>query len=229
MRLLEQMIYYRDDELTSILCYPRYAHQEFKKRLDYINTHGIRLLKHGKTLINNHNVLGKGHAGVVIKGILNGQEVAVKIRRMDSKRRDLNHEANMLRLANNVGVGPKLFYVNRDIIVMEYIDGINIEEFDNIKYIIKDILEQCFRLDLINLDHGELSRMNKHVIIGDEIKIIDFDSASVSRRASNVTSVTQYFINTDNNKSDIFARLRKYKRCICHECFNELLISLKVK
>lgn len=225
------MNYYRDDELTSILCYPRYNHQEFEKRVDCINANRIRLLKYGNTLINNHNVLGKGHAGIVIKGLLDDLEVAVKIKRLDSKREDFRHEANMLSLANSVGVGPRLFYANENMIVMEYINGLTIEEFQsNIKDIARDVLEQCFKLDVIKLDHGELSRMNKHVIIGEQIKIIDFDSASVNRRASNVTSATQYLLNYIGIKnSDVYGLLRKYKLCICRECFDELLIALKVK
>ena len=227
MILLEQMNYYRDEELAYILCYPRYDPQEFMKRINYLDAKGIRLLKAGKTLINNHNVLGKGHAGIVIKGMLDDKIVAVKVRRMDSKRRDLNHEADMLRLANGVGVGPELFSANKDMIVMEYIDGVSIGKLDYNKDVISDILEQCFKLDLINLDHGELSRMNKHIIVGSKVKIIDFDSASINRRASNVTSATQYLLNDLNNS--IFALLREYKRCICRRCFDKLLVSLKVK
>ena len=46
---------------------------------------------------------------------------------------------------------------------------------------------------MIGLDHGELSRMPKHVIVGKKITIIDFESSSVERRVSNVTSATQAF------------------------------------
>lgn len=224
---------YKDDELKSILCYPRYDYQEFKKRVDYIDNLGIKLLKDGKTLINNCQVLGKGHAGVVVKGMLNDQEVVVKLKRMDSKRKDFRHEAEMLKIANKIGVGPKLFYANKDMIIMEYANGITIKEFAerfDIKYAIKDILEQCFRLDLINLDHGELSKLNKHVIIGEKegVKIIDFDSASTNRRVSNVTSTAQYLL-IHINEPNIFNLLREYKHCICRECFDKLLTALKVK
>ncbi|RMF31645.1 MAG: hypothetical protein D6752_01730, partial [Candidatus Nitrosothermus koennekii] len=114
-----------------------------------------------------------------------------------------------------------------------YIDGVSMKEFlerGNNAYIIKQVLDQCFRLDCINLDHGELSNMNKHVIINDKATIIDFDSASINRKVSNVTSATQYLLNyLQSNKDDIFYALRRYKHCICKDCFDNILTALKVK
>ncbi len=142
----------------------------------------------------------------------------------------------MLKLANTINIGPKLIYASKDIIVMEYIDGIHIKDLLNkgcdIKHIIKEVLWQCFILDLIGLDHGELYRMDKHVIVNNNIKIIDFDSASINRNVKNVTSATQYFlINAKLNidKEGLFNALRDYKRCICLSCLNTIFSFLKVK
>jgi predicted Ser/Thr protein kinase len=43
------------------------------------------------------------------------------------------------------------------------------------------------------LDHGELSRLDRHVLISehDNVNIIDFESSSNLRKISNVTSATQ--------------------------------------
>ena len=61
----------------------------------------------------------------------------------------------------------------------------------------KGLLEKARRLDEIGLDHGELSRAHRHIIVsGGEPRLIDFESASTERRVSNITSLTQYlFIN----------------------------------
>jgi putative serine/threonine protein kinase len=63
--------------------------------------------------------------------------------------------------------------------------------------ILLDLMEQARRLDVAGLDHGELSSARRHVIVsGGVARIVDFESASVSRRCSNVTSMAQYlFIN----------------------------------
>jgi len=63
---------------------------------------------------------------------------------------------------------------------------------DEIVSVARQILEQCFRLDGAGLDHGELSNLNKHVLVGVRVTIIDFESASTERRVSNVTSVAQW-------------------------------------
>jgi len=55
----------------------------------------------------------------------------------------------------------------------------------------KKILEDCYSLDRIGLDHGELSNLSKHVIVGRKITVIDFESSSTDRKVSNVTSATQ--------------------------------------
>ena len=45
---------------------------------------------------------------------------------------------------------------------------------------------------MLNFDHGELSNISKHVIVGNsKSSLIDFESSSTERRPSNVTSITQ--------------------------------------
>jgi putative serine/threonine protein kinase len=46
----------------------------------------------------------------------------------------------------------------------------------------------------VGLDHGELSRAPKHIIVGIDNSpcIVDFETASINRRVSNVTSVCQF-------------------------------------
>jgi hypothetical protein len=49
-------------------------------------------------------------------------------------------------------------------------------------------------MDAYGLDHGELSRAPKNVIVSsdDSPRILDFESASLMRRSSNFTSLAQY-------------------------------------
>ncbi len=63
-----------------------------------------------------------------------------------------------------------------------------------VSFVLKNILEQCYRLDETGLDHGELSNAPKHIIVDveDVPHLIDFETASINRRVSNVTSVCQY-------------------------------------
>ena len=57
------------------------------------------------------------------------------------------------------------------------------------------LLNQCRKLDLIDLDHGQLSDLRKHVIMaGDMPYIIDFESSSQRRAPKNVTTASQYLL-----------------------------------
>jgi putative serine/threonine protein kinase len=93
---------------------------------------------------------------------------------------------------------------------------------------------------MIGLDHGELSRMPKHVIVGKKITIIDFESSSMERRVSNVTSATQaFFIGSGISKTvkgvykipekkKIINVLRRYKQDQSRKSFESLLNVLKI-
>jgi predicted Ser/Thr protein kinase len=106
--------------------------------------------------------------------------------------------------------------------------------------VIKGVLEQCFSLDAASLDHGELSRLARHVIVSDCPYIIDFESASTIRRTSNVTAAAQsiflygilangvrnIFGNID--KERLVHTLRTYKHFQTRANFDTVLDSLPV-
>ncbi len=227
-----------------LLSYPEETRQEAEKRFEELRKVGIEaLILEGPIEVKNVRILGKGHASLVIKGkLIEGEEVAIKILRTDADRSSLEREAELLRLANAVGVGPRLYNYAKHVIVMELVEGVRIGEWDpttykkdDVMYVIRDLLEQCRRLDVINLDHGELSNPAKHVIIGERPVILDFESASLNRRPSNVTSLAQYlFISGPfsdyfrkylirRSKEEVIGILRKYKRDFNDEVFKDML------
>lgn len=150
-------------------------------------------------------VLGKGHKGMVILGRLGGKEVAVKILRTDASRDSLEHEAEILRRVNALGVGPRLLAQGHLTIAMEWVRGepveewigdLEIEESGKLRRMLVRVMRGCRRMDKEGIDHGELSRAGKHIIVRSNggPTIIDFETASSGRRPSNVTSVCSYFL-----------------------------------
>ena len=110
-----------------------------------------------------------------------------------------------------------------------------------LKSTIKSVLEDCFRLDQIGFDHGELSSISKHVIVGKtKSTLIDFESSSTKRRVSNVTSITQaFFIGSGLGgkikriykipaKEKIITVLRIYKQEQSRTSFENILKILKL-
>jgi len=157
----------------------------------------------GRQKIGNVNVLGKGCVGIVIAAHLDSGKVALKIRRTDANRTTMEREARMLEIANSVSVGPKLLGTSENFLVMELFEGDLIEDWiahpdlernkEIVIGLLRDVLEQCFRLDKVRLDHGELSQARKHILIETgQARILDFETASIMRKPKNLSSVCQY-------------------------------------
>ncbi len=167
----------------------------------------------GDLKLGNLSILGKGYVGIVILAKRKKKLVAVKIRRTDSQRKEMNTEAKLLEIANLSKVGPHMITSSKNFMVMEYLNGEKIGSWiqklkgkgsaSKLKTVIRKTLEDCYNLDKIGLDHGELSNISKHVIItNSKTTIIDFESASTKRKVSNVTSATQgIFIGSGISKS----------------------------
>jgi putative serine/threonine protein kinase len=178
----------------------------------------------GSALIDGVPILGKGCVGIVTQAIIDGASVALKMRRLDADRPSMSEEARFLRLANAVNVGPRLITATRNLIAMELFDGtplfkwaeVSAHSQRDLKHIMSDLLDACFRLDVVGLDHGELSHAPKNVLVGDEGQtcIVDFESASMVRRVANVTSLLQYFMFGRISKSLHTSRIFDEKRRI---------------
>ena len=195
------------EKYALILCYPKtfkVCKVELERRIEELKKSNIEALEFmGDGRISNISVLGKGCVGIVITAYRNGEKIVIKIRRMDANRPDMTREGKMLKEANMLSVGPKFLGLTKNFLLMQHIDGELISKWLNkitkkditvLKKVLREILEQCWRLDTGNLDHGELSNALKHIIIDGRNNpfILDFETASVNRRMANVTSICHF-------------------------------------
>lgn len=237
---------------STIIGYPKATKKQIKTRIIELKKLGIRDVSfQGQTKIGSLSILGKGYVGVVVLSRIKNRLVAVKIRRTDASRTNMVKEAKFLKIANKAGVGPLLLAMSKNFIIMEYLDGKKIGEWVNelkskrdiklLKSIMQKILEDCYSLDVIGLDHGELSTISKHVVIEkSKTTIIDYESASTQRRVSNVTSATQAIcigsgiskivrkIYRMPSKNKIIKILRSYKQEQNRQNFEKILEILKL-
>lgn len=237
---------------SNILGYPAATKRQLNARIKELEKLGIKSISlKGPTTIGKLEILGKGYVGVVVLAKRGNKKVALKIRRIDSQREDMKNESDLLKLVNSVGVGPEMMAVSKNFLVMEYLNGIKISDWvyslkgkgitKRLKSTIKKVLVDCYKLDQIDLDHGELSNISKHVIVEEKKStLIDFESASKERRPSNVTSITQaIFIGSgiakkvqriykNPPKEEIISILKKYKNEKTLDNFNNLLQVLKL-
>ncbi|MBX5326150.1 MAG: serine/threonine protein kinase [Candidatus Bathyarchaeia archaeon] len=186
-----------------VVCHPTPTDETLHKRLKELEQLGVRAVEFsGGKHVSNLPVLGKGCVGVVVKAFTKTRTVALKIRRVDADRNNMQHEAKMLTLANTLSIGPRLLDVTENFLVMKFVEGKLFPEWlssvrskQRIRNVLKHGLEQCWQLDKAGLDHGELSNAPKHVMIkpDDTPCIVDFETASINRRPSNVTALCQFF------------------------------------
>ncbi|MEJ5293444.1 MAG: hypothetical protein WHS82_07610 [Candidatus Methanosuratincola sp.] len=197
-----------DGRLKAIFSYPHFSDAHYQAvlgELKALQVEGIVLA--GGLEVGEVRIIGKGCTAIVCLGVIGGREVAVKIRRSDSSRESLEGEGANLEYANSFGVGPKIFGSTRNVIAMEHIQGKVLPRWleeaprrEAVRRAVLDILMQCHSLDAHGLDHGELSDAKKHIIIDKSggARIIDFESASRSRRCRNLNSVVGYLLFKDS-------------------------------
>ncbi|MEM1537283.1 MAG: RIO1 family regulatory kinase/ATPase [Candidatus Nezhaarchaeales archaeon] len=239
-----------DPRWLKILCYPKPKEEEASRRKEELASLGIKLVEFiGRSSINGVNVLGKGCVSVAVLAYGDQARYALKIRRVDANRESMEHEAALLRFANKLGVGPRLIGFSKNFLVMEYVDGLPIDEWllkkqpatIELKRLLLNLLTQCRKMDKAGLSHGELSTAKRHVIVAKDGTpyIIDFETSSLTRKASNVTAICSYLLTRSQasskvtstlniQKTEVFNALRAYKHSITDEAFNRLLGALNL-
>ena len=233
---------------ASVLCFPNPTESDLKSRIAELHKLGVGALEFsGSASVFGVAVpvLGKGFVGIVAIAHRSGERLAVKIRRTDADRADLLHEADMISKANTVGVAPKLVASSNNFLLMQLIDGDLLPnwlkthtEKEAVKRVLGEVLEQCFGLDEAGLDHGELSKAPKHLLVdkSEKVFIVDFETSSIERRVSNVTAVCQYLFAGNSSASKILAEvfgqkdrlglidvMRAYKKNRTRETFERLV------
>lgn len=179
--------------------------------------------------------VAKGWRGFVFKARLGKKTVAVKVSSYDR----ILKEASVLRAANKIKVGPKVYGVSQHCVAMQFIRGVRYPEFvekatkTQAKSAVAEIIRQAKALDKAGIDHGELSRADKHIIVGSwgrrnigtwkrstkprshlatyprpRVYFIDFEKGSIARKTHNVGAVMNYLL---LNPHSLVAQLTRTK------------------
>ena len=189
------------DPYKKILAFPKPKDLEIKNRLTELKKLGVSHISFsGPLQIEKCNILGKGYVGMVVLAKRNNDIVALKIRRIDSPRKNMSNEAKLLKIVNKNNIGTRFIKNSKNFLVMEYIEGEKIIDWakktetksQEVRSVLNNVLRECYLLDDAGLDHGELSTKDIQVIVGkNKYTIIEFESSSTIRKPSNVTGATQ--------------------------------------
>lgn len=235
-----------DPFISRILCYPVEAGNplcidRLNTILRYLNDVGIEgILEYGEKRVDGYTILGKGWSSIVVLALQGDRRIVVKIRRIDSRRKTLEHEAIILEYLRHTQLAPEPLYWYRDVIVMEFIEGLLLKDYlKSIKYsrelfyLIKDVFISSWLLDKHYIDHSELNRPLTHIIISRcrrKPVFIDFESAKYSLHPHNLTSVASYFLfrytrslSSIDDKKRVVKMLQLYKKTLSLEYLLELV------
>ncbi|AIC16789.1 hypothetical protein [Nitrososphaera viennensis] len=237
-------------ELAKILTYPRGSDKEYAARLAELKGLGVTaVFAGGRTVIGGTSIAGKGCVGLVVRAKAHGKMCALKIRRMDANRPTMHDEVRYHKIANGAGVGPRLVGYSDNFMLMEFAEGATIAEWaqgeidgKQASAVTRSALEQCYALDRAGLDHGELSHVDRHIIVSGvqaATTIIDFESASTERKASNVSAAGQSLLVSGAvasalarvlqvEKEAAIGALKKYKRDQTRENLDAILALVVV-
>ncbi len=235
-----------------VLTYPRISLRDARTRLKQLRTLGVEeLVFEGHTRVGRLGILGLGTVGIVVRARVAGEMHALKIRRLDANRPDMEAEFKVTSLANRVGVGPDVYNHTKDMILMKLIESQEVGDWlkglegegtrRRAREMIHALLNQCRKLDIMGIDHGQLSNLRKHAVVAEGRPwIIDFESASTERRPKNVTTAAQYlFVGGAvspllrrtlgvRGTSDLKLLLAAYKRDLADYSYSRILECLRL-
>jgi len=235
-----------------ILTYPKISLRQAKSRIKQVQRLGVdELVFEGHARVGSLGILGLGTVGIVVKARAGDRLCALKIRRTDANRPDMEEEVRLATLANRVGVGPEIYGHTEDMILMKLLESQEIVDWlrglrgkgrrDQVRQMLHSLLNQCRTLDIMGIDHGQLSNLRKHAVIAEgKPWIIDFESAGTERRPKNVTTAAQYLL-VGGGLSPLMRRtlgvrdtenlkrlLGEYKRDLSDYSYSKILEYLKL-
>lgn len=235
-----------------VLTYPRISLRTAKSRVRQLEKLGVNsLVFDGRTRIGKLGVLGIGTVSVVVRANTDEGEVALKIRRVDANRPSMEAEVALTKLANRVGIGPQVRDHSKDFILMKLLEYEELGDWirsvkgegrrATISRMLHSALNQCRVLDIMGLDHSQLSNLRKHLVVAEGRPwIIDFESAKMAKRPKNVTSAAQYLLIGGKaspyirralgitNQGAVLEALRAYKKGLSDYSYSRLLDAARL-
>lgn len=198
-----------DDYVSFVLCFPRSRCDLLDSRLKVLVEDGFIYLLETGTRVLGRRVVGKGYTGITAIALHRKHGIgALKLLRLDSRRRSLEHEAKVIELVQNTGLAPRIFlhrdfYIFRDYIPVDSCSPVpslletlvTSGRVAELKALLRRILIALYNLDSLKVDHTELGRPGGHLFYClDGPKILDWDSARISNKPTNLSSFVSYLV-----------------------------------
>jgi predicted Ser/Thr protein kinase len=150
----------------------------------------------------------RGKRGVLYAGELksNGEPVVAKLAADAASASSVTLEARWLRVMNRMGLGARLVAAGDGWFLCERLEGKNVVEFlaqddavatpANAKWVVREMLCQCFALDLMGVNKEEMTHPHRHIIVHRSTQrwrctFVDFEKCASTKKPKNVTQLCQ--------------------------------------
>ena len=154
----------------------------------------------------------------------------------------LTNEAKFLAMLNAQGIGPKFIKYEKGKLYRDFVEGTRISDFleqgadkEKIISVIKQVLEQCRKLDLLGFEKKELTNPYKDIIVRNDNRalMIDFERCREAKKPKNVTQFLQYIARNKEllekkgiviDKQELIRLGKNYKGRNDKKSFDEIII-----
>jgi len=170
-------------------------------------------------------LFAKGKRSLIYKQ----ENIIIKEERKDSQAvHRLQNEAEWLKILNKHKIGPKFLKIEQNKLFMEYIEGPTLETYlkttnkEKQKTIFKQLLNQAYILDTIQVNKLEMHRVTKNAIVKkNKLILLDFERCKRTPSPKNITQACQ-FINKYLPNTKILKKAKEYKQTYSKKSFQEL-------
>jgi release factor glutamine methyltransferase len=163
-------------------------------------------------------------------------KVAIKVKKEESKAEGrIQNESKWLRILNRNNIGPRLLFYEDNFITYKFVEGELILDWmegkskEEIKTVLKNLLYQCYSMDVLKVNKEEMHHPLKHIFVKDNNPVqIDFERCHETDKPHNVTQFIEFIcrINKDLEEFDcekLRGLAREYKDTYNEKVFKEIL------
>jgi release factor glutamine methyltransferase len=156
-------------------------------------------------------------------------KVGIKVKREESKAMSrMENESNWLKVLNKKNIGPRYMFSGEDYLVYQFAEGEFILDWakdkpiEEVKKVLLEVLEQCYIMDSLGVNKEEMHHPMKHVIVGENVVLLDFERCSRTEKPKNVTQVIEFICRMDLglNKDQLRELAQEYKNDLSREKFD---------
>uniref|UniRef100_K3X2H0 Protein kinase domain-containing protein n=1 Tax=Globisporangium ultimum (strain ATCC 200006 / CBS 805.95 / DAOM BR144) TaxID=431595 RepID=K3X2H0_GLOUD len=166
----------------------------------------LRFFARGKRGVLYAGELTSTGAGVVVKLAAASSDASITV----SASASVTAEARWLRVMNRMGIGAALVARGDGWFVCERLDGANVVDFlsssgttsANARWVLREMLCQCFAMDLMGVNKEEMTHPHRHIIIHTaapdkspvkwKCSFVDFEKCAFTKKPKNVTQLCQF-------------------------------------